>query len=103
MDNSIDIDQLQTARKDWYVKAMSEPIEGCVIATIMLQEGSVRDLVRTRMLPECFRTKLCWSCVHEFGQHDESMDVYVCSLHRRLEEDPLGEQVRLRNVERYSQ
>ncbi len=52
------------------------------------------------LLTLCLKTRLCWSCVHEFDQHDESMDVFVCRLHRKLDENPLAEQVRLKDVAR---
>ncbi len=68
----------------------------------MQQEGHVHDLTRSGMLMECFRTKLCWSCVHEYDELDPDRQCHVCRLHNKLDNDDFGNLIRERNIARYS-
>jgi hypothetical protein len=102
-DNSQVRDSLQahTKRVDWFVKGIVEELEGCIVASIVRQEDSIHDLHMTGLPPDCYRTQLCWGCVHAFDMTDTDRDSFVCKKHLEFYEDQYAAQVRFRNIQRY--
>ena len=86
---------------NWFVKAMVGNAEGCVIASIIKEKGSVYDIHGSSLPPEYFRSKLCLNCIHVFEDNDECLESFVCKKHLEFYEDYYTAMVRVRNIERY--
>jgi hypothetical protein len=88
---------------NWFVKSFLGNIEDCVIASVVREKGDIYDIQGSSLPPECFRTKLCWNCVHMFDEADECAETFVCKKHLELFEDYYTAMVRIRNIERYGE
>jgi hypothetical protein len=99
--NPQNITPIQQPKVNWFVKSFVGKIEGCIIASIVRERGDVYDIQVSALPPECFRTKLCWNCIHMFEEDDECRETFVCKKHLELFEDYYTAMVRIRNIERY--
>ncbi len=90
-----------TQNVNWFVKAVLGQIEGCIIGSIVRERSSIYELHGSALSPDCYRSKLCWNCVHAFEENDECLESFVCKKHLELYEDYYTTMVRVRNIERY--
>ncbi|MGY5877049.1 MAG: hypothetical protein RTU30_14960 [Candidatus Thorarchaeota archaeon] len=89
-----------TGRMDWFSKALFKPTEECAIAASLKNAGEIDDILESGLSPDSYRTRLCWSCIHETVSGATSEE-YVCEKHREFIEDRFAANVRLENIKRY--